>query len=220
LRDFIYGGVDGTVTTFAVVAGVSGAGLEAAVVIILGMANLLADGFSMAVSNFLGTRAEEQQRQRARWEEESHITTVPEGEREEVRQIFAAKGFEGETLERIVLVITSDRKRWVDTMLREELGLELRGPSPWRAGFSTFLAFAGAGLIPLIPYLYAAVFTPGPVESFPWSVGLTAVAFVGIGASKSMVTRTNPLHSGLETLAVGGIASALAYGTGVVLGSL
>jgi vacuolar iron transporter family protein len=113
LRDFIYGGIDGTVTTFAVVAGVEGADLAASIVIILGFANLIADGFSMAVSNFLATRAEMQEMELAREEEEREIEHSPEGEREEIRQIFARKGFEGDDLDRAVDVITSNRGVWV-----------------------------------------------------------------------------------------------------------
>jgi hypothetical protein len=122
LRDFIHGAVDGTVTTFAVVSRVAGADLDASDVIILGGANLVADGFSMAVSNYLGSRAERQQRELARREEELHSRLVPEGEREEIRQIFAAKGFRGRDLERVVEVITSDPQLWAETVMTEEHG--------------------------------------------------------------------------------------------------
>ena len=91
LRDFVYGAIDGIVTTFAVVAGVAGARLSTAIVVILGLANLVADGFSMAVGNFLATQAERQLKDKARAMEQKHIETVPEGEKEEIRQIFSGK---------------------------------------------------------------------------------------------------------------------------------
>src|SRR5262245_30070807 len=138
LRDFVYGSIDGSITTFAVVAGVIGAGLSTGVIIILGLANLLADGFSMAVGNFLGTRADEQLLARARGIEESHIDVIPRGEVEELRQIFRQKGFEGELLDRIVAVVTANRKLWVDTMLQDEWGLSLSARSAWKAGLVTF----------------------------------------------------------------------------------
>jgi len=130
LKDFVYGALDGTVTTFAVVAGVAGAKLSAGIVVVLGLANLVGDGFSMAVGNYQGTKAEEELRQLHRRIEADHIDRYPDGEREEVRQIFAAKGFDGEDLERAVTQITADRERWIDTMLTDELGLALEGPDP------------------------------------------------------------------------------------------
>src|SRR3990172_7174180 len=111
LRDWVYGGIDGTVTTFAIMAGVVGASLSPGVVLILGIANLLADGFSMAAANYTGTKAELDEYAQLRCMEERHVDLAPEGEREEVRQIFQAKGFEGEALEAAVAVITTQRER-------------------------------------------------------------------------------------------------------------
>jgi vacuolar iron transporter family protein len=213
LGDFVLGAIDGAVTTFAIVAGVSGAQLSNQVAIILGLANLLADGFSMAVSNYLGARAEVQVVDRVRRIEEKHIEKIPEGEREEVRQIFAAKGFSGELLEQIVEVITHDRKRWVDTMITEEFGLPLERPLPWRAGMSTFVAFVLAGFIPLIPFIMPL--DVARERLFPLSAVLTGVTFFLIGAAKGRVVHRSIVWSGLETLLVGAAAAALAYMVGV-----
>ncbi len=220
VRDFIYGAIDGAVTTFAVVAGVIGAGLSPAIVVVLGTANLIADGFSMAVSNFLGTRAEEQIRRRTRRVEELHVKTVPEGEREEVRQIFVAKGFTGDTLETVVDVITSDESRWVDTMLREEHGLALSGPSAWKAALATFAAFFLVGAVPLLPFVVGLATAAGESSPFLWSVVLTGAAFFAVGAMKSRVVDQWWLTAGLETLVIGGAASALAFAAGFLLRGL
>ena len=218
LGDFILGAVDGAVTTFAVVAGVAGADLPNAVALILGGANLLADGFSMAAGNYLSTKADQQFVERVRRTEDRHIEAFPEGEREEVRQIFAAKGFEGDVLEHIVEVITQDRKRWVDTMITEEFGLQLDTPSPTRAALATFAAFALSGLIPLLPFFVAGDLSTR--SKFGISTAATAVTFFIIGVVKGRFVHRNWFHSGLETLGVGSVAAALAYWVGVALKSL
>jgi VIT1/CCC1 family predicted Fe2+/Mn2+ transporter len=217
LRDFVYGAIDGTVTTFAIVAGVVGADLGATVIIILGAANLVADGFSMAVSNFLGTRAEHQRRERARLEEERQVALIPAGEAEEIRQIFAAKGFTDGDLDRVVEVITSNRDVWVDTMMSEELGYGADSTDPLRAAAATFVAFITLGFLPLAVFVVDAV-TPGDIDApFAWSAGLTAVAFFTVGTLKARLVDQSPWRSGLETLAIGGCAAALAFAVGALL---
>jgi VIT1/CCC1 family predicted Fe2+/Mn2+ transporter len=205
LRDFIYGAVDGAVTTFAVVSGVAGADLSAGVVIILGIANLCAEA----------TRAEKQLLDSARRAEELHISLVPDGEREEVRQILQGKGFGGEDLERLVTVITKDKRQWVDMMLKEELGLSLHGPSPLRAACSTLFAFLVAGSLPILPFVIQVMM---PISRpFLCSTVLTGFAFFMIGAAKARYTGRSWHWSGWETLGVGGGAAGLAYLAGLIL---
>ena len=217
LRDFVYGAIDGTVTTFAVVSSIAGAGINPEIVIVLGLANLLGDGFSMAASNYLGTRTEKQLLSKARAMEKRHIQIDPEGEREEVRQIFAAKGFAGEDLERAVDIITSSEKRWIDTMLVDELGLSLESPSAWKAATTTFFAFVLVGLLPLLAFIFD-LFTP--ISSgwmFLFSTVMTGVAFFVVGMAKSLFVDQKWYWSGAETLLIGSVAAGLAYLVGLFL---
>jgi len=153
LGDAVFGAIDGCVTTFAVVASAMGAELNNSVVLILGFANLVADGFSMAVSNYLGTKSERERVEQARQAEQRHILHVPEGEREEIRQIFARKGFTDDVIEKIVEVISTNSQLWVDTMLSEELGLQVSGRHPLRAATATFAAFVVIGFVPPLTFL-------------------------------------------------------------------
>ena len=217
LADFVYGAIDGTVTTFAVVSGVAGAGLSPEIIVILGFANLAGDGFSMAASNYLGTRTDRQLLEKARQMEARHIAKAPDGEREEIRQIFSQKGFDGELLEEIAGVITADKKRWIDTMLTDELGLRLSTPNPVCAAIVTFVAFLVVGFVPLFSFVWQ-LFGALPMESaYGWSTAFTAIAFFGVGAAKSRFVEEKWYYAGLETLLVGGMAAGLAYGIGALL---
>jgi len=217
LKDFIYGATDGTVTTFAIVAGVSGAGLPFAVVVVLGLANLLADGFSMAVSSFLGNQSEEQLREKVRQEEFEQIRVYPKGEVEEVRQIFQRQGFAGEDLEKIVSVITADKKLWVDTMLNFEFGFSGVSANPRFAAFVTFCAFVVVGALPLLPFLWNWLVVVSFSQPFLWSCVFAGLAFFGSGVVKARFVVASWFRSGLECLVVGGVAAGLAFGVGVVL---
>lgn len=220
LEDFVYAATDGAVTTFAVVAGVVGASLAPSIVLILGFANLLADGFSMAIGNYLSTKAHREYIERARRREEWEIDNLVEQEKQEVRDIYANKGFKDELLKEIVNVITSRRKIWVDTMMREELGLIQDTKRPRDAAVTTFAAFNAVGLIPLLPFV--AMFAVGSsivsaTNAFTYSVIFTGIAFFLIGIVKGKVVQKSLLRSGLNTLLVGGIAAAVAFGVGYML---
>jgi VIT1/CCC1 family predicted Fe2+/Mn2+ transporter len=220
LGDFVYGATDGAVTTFAVVAGVVGASLSPSIVLILGFANLLADGFSMAVGNYLATKAQKEYIEKARKREEWEIDNLVEQEKQEIRDIYTKKGFKAELLDEIVRVITSRRKVWVDTMMREELGLIEDNRLPRDTAVTTFAAFNAIGVIPLLPFV--AMFAIGSQvvstsDAFTYSVIFTAVAFFLIGGVKGRVVQKPLLRSGLNTLLVGGIAAAVAFAIGYLL---
>ncbi len=215
--DFIYGAIDGSVTTFAVVSGVAGAGLSPAIVIILGFANLFGDGFSMAASNYVSTKSVKEFVQNERKREEWEVKHYPEGEVQEIRHIFSRKGFKGRDLDRAVNIVTSNKKVWVDTMMADELGLLEEPASPLKKGLITFIAFLIIGFIPLMSYVFSALFGILQERAYMISITLTFITFFLIGSTKIYVTGKNWLVSGLETLLVGGFASGLAYLVGYAL---
>lgn len=218
IKDIIYGGLDGLITTFAIVSGVAGASLSSSIILILGIANLLADGFSMAVSNYMGTKAEIEFARKERKREEYEVDHFPEGEREEIRNIYRKKGFKGEDLEKVVNVITSDKKIWVDTMMVEELGILTDENSPIHAALATFISFLIVGAIPLSPYIVAYFYPPLiKYNIFYITTAMTAITIFTMGALKSKFTSTNWLRSGIEMFLIGGLAAAVAYYVGYYL---
>jgi VIT1/CCC1 family predicted Fe2+/Mn2+ transporter len=211
LPDAVYGAIDGAVTTFAVVAGAIGADLSPRVVLILGAANLLADGFSMACGNFAGTRAARDYYAHLRAREERHVRMDPDGERNEIREIYRAKGFTDAALETITRLITSRHEVWIDTMMAEEYGLSAAHRSPWHAAATTFAAFAAAGSLPLVPFILAL-----PQASAVATV-TTGAAFLLIGALKSRWSARSWWRSGLETFAIGMGAAIVAFVVGYLV---
>ena len=214
ISDAILGGIDGCVTTFAIVAGAVGAGFSASVALVMGFANLIADGFSMAVSNYEAIKVQRELREELRRMEEEHIDKVPAGEREEIRQVYSRKGFSGDILEAIVSTISQNRQLWIETMLTEEHGLQKIDLNPTRSAAVTFLAFILAGSMPLLPLLFAGL---GIQRQFLLSALLAGAVFFSIGMLKSLVFAKPLLRAGLGTLLTGGAAASLAYLTGYFL---
>lgn len=217
IPDAVLGSIDGCITTFAVVSGSVGANFPSSVAVILGFANLFADGFSMAVSNYESSKAEQEFIDSITKLEELHIDKIPEGEKEEIRQIFQAKGFDDALLEEIVETITTDKKIWLDTMLSEEHGIAKTVLVPWRSAGVTFLAFISVGAIPLAPYLMPSL---DKGQQFILSAILAGSMFFIIGTLKSIVLKKPVLISGLRTLMTGGTAATLAYFTAYLLREL
>lgn len=209
----MYGGIDGSITTFAVVAGSVGAGLESSIIIILGFANLLADGFAMSIGAFLSAKSEQDNYDKHKKIEYWEVDHLPEKERQEIEDIYKAKGFEGELLTQVVDVITSDKDRWVDVMMKEELELIEESRSPFKIGLVTYLSFILVGLVPLLLYVYDYiwVFT---LDLFLWTSIFTGIAFMFIGWLKSYVTHTNRVKGVLETLTLGILAATVSYFVG------
>ena len=216
LGEFVYGGIDGCVTTFAVVAGSVGAGIDTSVIIILGFANLFADGFAMSVGAYLSAKATRDNYQKHKNKEIWSVKHMPESERAEIRDLFSQKGFEGETLEQAVEVICADKDRWVDMMMKEELEMQEEKKSPLMIGTVTHLSFVSVGLIPLLAYLYDLFLGQG-IDTFFWSSLLTALGFILIGALKSYVAQINVWKSIIETLVLGAIAAVVAFYVGDVI---
>jgi VIT1/CCC1 family predicted Fe2+/Mn2+ transporter len=220
IGDMVYGGLDGIVTTFAVVSGVAGADLGAGVVLILGLANLFADGLSMATGAYLSSKSEREYYERERAREAWEVEHFPEGERAELVELYKLKGYSQEDAERLVEIQSQDKKVWVDEMMIQELGLLPDDRTPLLSALATLGAFVLAGSLPLLVYLLGLLVSINPGVSFPVSLAFSALALFGLGAAKVFVTERNWFRSGLEMLSVGGLAAGVAYLIGYLLQGL
>ena len=219
--DFIYGSIDGAVTTFAIVAGVMGASLPATIILILGFANLFADGFSMAAANYQASKARNEFIKMKRKQEEWEIDNLEEQEIDEIREIYREKGFKDELLEDVVRIITSKRKVWIDTMMKEELGLIEDEKNPLDSSASTFVGFNLVGLIPLIPFMvFMIIGIEMNSEAFVYSIISVCAAFFLVGMIKGKIVKRSMIRAGINTLIIGGVAALVAYFVGYGLNFL
>lgn len=220
IKSIVYGGLDGTITTFAAVAGVAGAALSPGIVLIIGLANLMADGLSMSIGDFLSSKAERDynrlEREREAWE----VQHYPEGEKKELIELYVAKGMSAADAAAVTDIIAKDGKSWVDIMMVEELGILESDENPIFNALATFFSFACFGFLPILAYVLT-LFIPGMASiQFPAACFLTAGTLFVLGAVKARVTGQKWYLSGLEMTVVGGIAAAAAYLIGLALGGL
>ena len=215
VKDMVYGANDGIVTTFAVVAGVMGGGLPAIAIVLIGVASLFADAFSMAASNFLGSKSETEFYERERRIEEWEIENKREHELEETGEFLRQKGYEEDDRKKLTELISKNKEFWLDIMMREELDLaRSRSMSSKVSAFATFVSFVAAGFVPLIPFL---IWEGDKGALFTLAIFFTALALFFVGAVRTHFTGKNWVKAGFEMLLIGGIASVIAYTAGAVV---
>ncbi len=208
VRDVVIGMADGLTVPFALAAGLSAAVSSTKIIVTAGMAEIVAGAIAMGLGGYLAARTDQEHYASEERREYGEVDLLRQREIEEVEAVFKGYGLEGEKLRGVVETICADRKRWVDFMMRFELGLER--PDPKRAPISAATIAASyfvGGLIPLAPYLI----TSSMDTAFKASVMLTAIALLVFGAIKGRLTGLNVIKSSLQTAAVGGLAAAAAY---------
>lgn len=215
LKEIVYGGNDGIVTTFAVVAGFAGANagvytgnFAVVTVLLFGLANLVADGASMGLGNFLSLRSEQDVYRTERSKEQKEIEQNPEKEKEETMLILKAQGFSESQAKELTKIYSSNEKYWTSFMMNYELELpNPLGENPLLTGLATFLAFLVFGFIPLLPYVLQV-----PLQNaFPYSLLATFSALVLLGLLRFRVTGENIIRSVSEIVLIGSVAASLAY---------
>ena len=208
VRDVVIGMSDGLTVPFALAAGISGAGVGTAIVVTAGLAEIAAGSIAMGLGGYMAARTDAEHYVAERARETTEIITVPEKEKAEVAEIFRRYGLDESQSQTMVQALAADHQRWVNFMMRFELGLE--APDPRRAGISALtiaLAYIIGGLIPLTPYLLFK-----EIRMALWgSVMVTMLALFVFGFMKGRFTALRPLRSGLQTVLVGGLAAGVAF---------
>lgn len=216
IKDIVYGANDGIITTFAIVAGVAGADIAdpRTTIVLLGIANVFADGFSMAASNYLGSRSERDVAHREWREETEEIEADPDEEQREMSQLLAEAGYSEADANVLSRLMFKNRSFFTDLVLHEEFDVSTHDRTPLAAGpLVTFVAFVGAGVLPILPFFFFS----GVQHLFLYSVFSTGLVLAVLGILRAWVTRRSFLASGIETLLIGGTAAAIAYVVGALL---
>lgn len=218
LKEIVYGGNDGIVTTFAVIAGFTGAQAQSNIatysvltVLLFGLANLFADAASMGLSNFLSLRSEKDLYKSEKERELNEIRDNPESEKKETQVLLEAKGFTKEQSQKLTNLYATNEKYWVEFMMNQEL--ELPNPekeNPYLTGFSTFLAFIIFGFIPLIPYIVSS----DSLNSFLYSCFFALSALVLLGITRWKITSENIVRCVFEIVIIGTVSASIAYFVG------
>jgi VIT1/CCC1 family predicted Fe2+/Mn2+ transporter len=214
LRAAVFGANDGLVSNASLILGVAGASTEPRLVLLTGIAGLLAGAFSMAAGEYVSVRSQTELFERQIGLEREELALYPAEEAAELALIYQARGIPADDAHRIATRLIADPAHALDTLAREELGLnpdELG--SPWAAGFFSFVSFAAGGFIPLLPFLLL----PGP-RAVPWTAAISVVALFAIGASLSLFTGRNAWWSGLRMVLIGGSAAGVTFAVGRLLG--
>ncbi len=208
VRDVVIGMADGLTVPFALAAGISAAVASTHIVVTAGLAEIVAGATAMGLGGYLAARTDQEHFSSEERREYFEVDRLPEQERMELREIFSSYGLQSPELDAVVKALSTDKKRWVDFMMRFELGLER--PDPKRAPLSAFTIAASyfiGGLIPLAPYMIETDIK----RALMFSVAFTGVALAVFGAVKGRLTGVNTFKSGLQTLLVGGLAAGAAY---------
>lgn len=208
VRDVVLGMSDGLTVPFALAAGLTGAVASSRLILVAGVAELVAGAVAMGLGGYLAAKSEADTYRSELKREYEEVRAIPQEEREEVRKIFAGWGLEGPTLEAATDAICADPKRWVEFMMREEL--QLSEPDPGRARTSALTiggAYVAGGAIPLAPYLLSV-----PVlTALGASCAVTLTALAIFGAVKGRLTGRPPLREAARTVLVGALASGAAF---------
>jgi VIT1/CCC1 family predicted Fe2+/Mn2+ transporter len=213
LADIILGGQDGLVNVLGVILGVAAASSDPRLVIVAGLAATFAESVSMGAVAFTSTLAEADYYDSEQAREMRHIEQAPRLERDEVRQIYARKGFQGELLDHIVDTITATPDVWVAVMMAEEHQLTpVDRKQAWKAALVVGVSAIIGSLIPLIPFMFFDIAT-----SMWTSVILTALVLFGVGFYKARVTVGHPARSGLEMALIGTLSALVGYAVGALL---